>query len=327
MALLAEDYNPITLLTTEGGRRSLWALNRGRHVLYGWWNYLAQFLFGPHYYSAVFMNVALTFVAAALLYRICRLSGFSRRYAQGLAGFFLLHWDVVAWSSFVNLKDVAILTLSTAAIYSLLLFNAAVSRRERLFRAAVVAGVFFTFLWIRFYIPVLISGAFVGWLLLKQRGWRKYTALALTFGAVFLILPSRVETEYVRASPLGVLYGSVRYLLTPRPWGIEHDSSFLLLPSILHWLFFLPSAVGAVFLWRRSRAAALLLLYLGVSILFYSIVPSLQGPRHRVQTTFIWAWIQYHFLFLLFRNVSHSQRRPGDRPVFASERAWEGTVR
>src|SRR5581483_1368055 len=95
-------------------------LSEGYHVLYTWWNLLAQHLFGQHYYSSVFLNVLSTFVSGFVFVRILRLLNFPTAYQRGALIFFLLHWDVLVWSSFVNLKDILVMTLTVGASYFLL---------------------------------------------------------------------------------------------------------------------------------------------------------------------------------------------------------------
>lgn len=118
--MLERGYNPASALLTSDGLSNLFSLSGGFHILYGWWNVLAQYLFGPHYYAPIFLNVALTFVSAYFLFRIVILCDFKRRYAQGFIIFFLFHWDVLVWSSLVNLKEILVLALTVICFYSFL---------------------------------------------------------------------------------------------------------------------------------------------------------------------------------------------------------------
>ena len=72
------------------------------HILYGWYNLLAITVFSPHYHAPVLLNVLMTFVAAAFLSDILRELEFGERYRRGCVVFFLLHWDLVVWTSFLN---------------------------------------------------------------------------------------------------------------------------------------------------------------------------------------------------------------------------------
>jgi hypothetical protein len=95
----------------------------------------------------------------------------------------------------------------------------------------------------------------------------------------------------------------LRIVFTPRPWSITWGThGFVALGAALHWLFLLPTCIGAVRLVVDSSAARLIAIYcLGV-LVFYAAVPELLGPRQRYQSTFGWAWFQFHFLWT-YRNV------------------------
>jgi len=103
------------------------------------------------------------------------------------------------------------------------------------------------------------------------------------------------------------LSGIVHIILTPRPWGISPEYSFLTIAAVLHWLFLLPTVIGGGMLWRQSKEAALLIIYCLVLIVLYGSYAELQGPRHRLQLVFIIAWMQFHFFWHIistYRNRS-----------------------
>ncbi len=77
--LLLKGNNPFLILFTQDGRERLFSIAGGQHILYYWWNLLAVYLFKPVYSAPVFLNVATTFISAAILFRIARLSGRARR--------------------------------------------------------------------------------------------------------------------------------------------------------------------------------------------------------------------------------------------------------
>src|SRR5207247_2658736 len=99
-----------------------------------------------------------------------------------------------------------------------------------------------------------------------------------------------------------IVASSFRALLTPRPWNIEQEYMFLLVPSIFHWALILPTLIGAVLLWKRSRFERMLIIYLALVILLCSFVPEVQGPRQRFQVAFILARMQFEF----FWNAIHA---------------------
>lgn len=287
------DYSPLSALLQEEGRAKLIELSDGRHFLYAWWNLFAQSIFGDNYYAAVFLNVLLTFFTGAVLFRLLGDMGFSRSYQRGALVFFLLHWDVLVWSSLVNLKDVLVMALIVPTIYFLIRLRIRFGLIPLL---GAVAGLF-VLTWIRYYIPFFLISSFVVWILLEGRFRWKYLSAALAGVAFLVLLLDWSALEYVQ--PEQIVLGLMRAPLTPQPWSIEEEYSFLLLPSILHWLLFLPMVIGAIALWGRAAGARFVLVFVVLMMLFYALVPELQGPRHRVQLTFAIVWMQFHFLWLV----------------------------
>ncbi len=57
-------------------------------------------------------------------------------------------------------------------------------------------------------------------------------------------------------------------------------------------------------LWQSSRTFRLFIIYLLVVLSFYAVVEDIRGSRQRAQLSFIFAWVQFQFLWSL---------RPGTR--------------
>jgi len=308
--LLASGYDPWTFFFNDEAVSQLMALSGGHHILYGWYNLLAQWIFGEYYFSPVLLNVGLTFISAYFLYRLAIATGFSMPYARGLFVFFSLHWELLAWSSLLNLKDTLVLLMTIALMYTILRFA-----QTRWARYAVgTVALIFVFFWIRYYIPLLLLLA-VFLALFGRLPERKHIGAAI-FVVSFLGL---AYGAYVGWEGLifqlerldygsGIIYGTGRMVLTPLPWSIEPEYTFLLLPAVLHWLFFVPAVLGGVMLWRERPEMRLLFVYLAIALLLYGAFGELQGPRHRVQLIFIYAWAQFHFIWCLLRkNVSQNK--------------------
>lgn len=299
--MLERGYNPVSTLLTSHGLANLFSLSGGFHILYGWWNVLAQYLFGQHYYSAIFLNVALTFVSGYFLFRVVRLCSFGQKYAQAFIVFFLFHWDVLVWSSLVNLKEILVLSLTIICFYSFLKILKTKKTKYYILLAAAV----FPFLFLRFYLPFLLLIAGIAWVAVYQKGKRKYNLIfVLVIGFIFVLnfLGARATENFGRVDMLSAVPGAFRMALTPRPWVLNETSSFLVIPSILHWLFFIPSLWSAWKLSRRSKEISLLLIYLLVILLFYGSYEAIQGIRQRFQVSFIISWIQFHFIWLILRK-------------------------
>jgi hypothetical protein len=302
--MLRQGFNPISIFFGEGGYDALLEQARGPHILYYWWNLLAQYLFGQYYYASVFLNVGLTFVVGYVMFRMARLSGFSEGYAQGLALLTLFHWDIVAWSSLMNLKDVMVMTLTVSTFYLFMKLSHRIS-----LGSLVLVGITMTLLYrIRFYVPAMIVLVVAVWYVLFSSGKQKYVMVAavgvggvgfLSFLGLDSIL-SKVNT-YIQPS----VFGIIRMMLTPQPWSIEAAYGYLVLPSTFHWLLIVGFPTSALLLWKQSNELKLLLMYLGAALVLYGSFGDVQGPRHRVQIVFILLWLQFHFLWYLLKKRPH----------------------
>ena len=314
--LLVEGLTPITVFAEPVNllRLDSWS---GVQFGYGWWNMLAQYLIGPHYYAPVLMNVALSCGSAAALYALAREGGYPRGYAQALMVFFMVHWEVLSWSSVLNMKDVLIFTLAPAA----LLLAVRMRRRFTVTRMLLLLAIAGIFLVIRPYSIVLIGGAVVAWSamgggaesrrrLLRVVGTSVVAALLiLPFVRPLIVLAIYAFTTQVDLSPARLLYNAVWFLLTPQPWSIGNDHGFLRIAAVLHLVFLPFAAVGAVLLWRRGGVPRLLLYYFLLVLALNMIAP--QSVRHRLQAVFVVAWLQFHCLSVLVRSAVRGAAPPG----------------
>ena len=303
--LLAQGYQPFTIFFDAAGRTLMFALAGGAHIFYVWWSFLAQYLFGPHYYAPVFLNIAATFVAGVMLCRTIRHAGLSQRYAQGVMVFFLLHWEVLAWSSLINVKDTLVLALSASAFFYVVRFSRPTPGSSRIADLTRFVLILLILPWLRFYIPVLMLASIGLWMLLQTTSWRAWLIAGASMCAALLVVSSyNVPTELLELNPVSVAFGVVRFLLTPQPWSVDRQYSFLVLPALLHWLFLPLAVAGGVLLARASRVGLLFVLYLLVVVGFYAIVPDIQGPRQRLQLTFAISWLQFQGTYWLLAMVS-----------------------
>jgi hypothetical protein len=94
----------------------------------------------------------------------------------------------------------------------------------------------------------------------------------------------------------------------PQPWSIDPRYGFLLIPSTIQMLLYVPALIGGYYLWRRSPVPALLLIYALIVILFCSVYVEFQGSRQRMLLTFVWVWMEYHFFYQMLRPAAQSQR-------------------
>lgn len=296
--LVQSGYNPITVLTQQEGRDDLVRIAGGYHTVYYWYNLTALSLFGIHYYAPIFLNVIMTVIAAVFFDLILGRFGYDPVYRRWVILWQLLHPDLLAWSSFVNLKDILCMTLSVMNFYAVICLLEKYRFRHLLLYAFTV----FIFFFLRFYIPFLIVASTALWLAIQGGGIRKWFLMGMYVGALWLIR-ARAMASMSQFGSMGILQSGVQFILTPRPWAIEPNYTFLFIPSVLHWLLAFPCGLAALQLWFRSGQARLLIIYFLAVVAFFCMIPSLGGPRHRVQADFVIAWLQFHFFWSVWHGV------------------------
>lgn len=306
--LLDAGFNPFSVLAYGNGLVALMFLSDGYHFLYGWFNLTMQFVLGPWYHSAVFGNVFLTCICAVLVHGLARDTGAPTAYARGLAAFTALHWELVAWSGFINVKDILVLTLTLALLRALVAVNARASLR------GVVSVILLSFvlLWIRFYVPIVALFAWTIYrIAAKSEGARLRRSLfaVAVLALVLVVARARVVEAFalIDVTASDVVFGWIRTLLSPQPWSTQRAYGFLQVPAILH-LATLPLAVyGAALLARGRSELRFLMLYAALLLVPVAAYPELQGPRHRIQIMFLVAWAQFHGAYAAARFVQFSR--------------------
>lgn len=308
LELLRQGYGPAALFRDPAAQLQFREAAGGLHVAYPFWNLVALSALGPYYFAPVFLNVGLAFGAGWLFARLLRLAGEGIAYRRLALTFFLLHPDILAWSSFLNLKDSWVAALSLVALYlaaSMPSARAAGSRFGPAWRIPALIAVLVLLAFFRFYAPLLLLAALSSWWLLEGTGKGRFLLPALGLSlAVALAARFGGTAAWISAGApeaMALPFGIVRFLATPLPWRLSPDYAFLFLPSLWHVLLLVPALLAVPWLWRSSPAARLALLYLAIVILFYAVTPSLQGPRQRLQAGFAFAWLQFHALWTLGR--------------------------
>ncbi|MBN8549660.1 MAG: hypothetical protein J0M12_10125 [Deltaproteobacteria bacterium] len=289
-------WGPLRMITEPEGMKEVAILVGSGHFLYYWWNLLAFCIFGKFYYAPVFLNVGLTFASAIVLAKLVRMAGFSRNYVRCFTVFFLLHWDLITWSSFVNLKDMIVLFLTISSMYCIARLGQKLSLRYIM----LLGFIFFLFSMLRFYLPVLILMGGAAWVVYELEDKRVLILLPIILITLVAIAPDAGEEMGLYLQPTLSPYPAIRFFLMPQFWTLQPDESFLLVSSLFHWALFAPLLYGAVSLWKKSKITRLFLIYSMITIGFYSMVPELQGYRHRMQLTFIIALCQFQALWTFF---------------------------
>jgi hypothetical protein len=233
--LLSRGGDPFTFFVQGDGVTRLIGMSQGLHILYGWYNFLAQWLVGPYYFAPVLGNVLLTAVSARALFALVLEAGAPREEARWTALLFLVHWDVLAWSSFINVKDNLVLALTILLLLGYGRLARGITNGRLL--AVVVLSALFIFL--RFYVPVLALGCFLltsaaGRHALARNRLKLLAAGIVLAGALYVAVgPALLALAISRLdlSPGNAAVGGVRILLTPQPWSIEPNYEYLLVPS------------------------------------------------------------------------------------------------
>lgn len=293
--LRARGFEPLSMLIDPDERQAFIDIVGSGHFLYYWWNDIAYRIFGDHYYAPIFLNIGCSFVGALLLGRLAVYIGMAPKFAKGLTCFFLIHPEVTAWSSFVNLKDTLVLTLTIALLLSTL---KAIQERS-VFAFAAAIGVSILFSWLRFYVPFLALTALALLAIAYRHNRYRYVlffAAVITLG--YFATSISVDPEYLDEAQT---FGLIRFLLTPQPWSLQPEYSFLVLAASFHWIMLIPALMMIPSIWKRSIGSRLVILYLVTLVVFYACIPELQGPRHRYQLSFIFALLQFEALCRFLR--------------------------
>lgn len=295
--LLSQGYG---LFSSETFERLIY-LNGGIHIMYSWINMLLHSIFGIHYFASVFFNVFLTFICGALLYDISlKITGMTK-YSLGLFIFFCLHWDILTWSSFLNLKDIFVLLL-TLAFFWVIICRLSIKPVSSLLALLLISILFY---WTRFYIPLFVGISYAIYLIKpKPSFFLRVLSLSIFLFAFVNYLGFDSLKYFLAKLRLGgdIFFGVSRFLLTPLPWKIEDSYIFLIFSSCLHFVFLLPAAIGSIQLTSKYREVYLLSIFFVICLLVYGSLPELQGPRHRIQISFMIIWFQYHSIFSFLRK-------------------------
>jgi hypothetical protein len=223
--------------------------------------------------------------------------------------FFLLMPDVLAWSTIINDKDISVLFLHVVLLYGFSLWfqHRSIAALMLLIPASVIL------LFLRFYVPLLFSVAFMASIFVAGRTGRRLYWLAagglLIAALVITIRPAGIlgALELVQNDFVNPAYGLIRFLLTPIPLNTDTNYAFLDIPSAFHWALFPVAAWGFLQVcYLRTPFSRFFLIYFVTFVSIYSLFAELQGPRHRVQLDFAWAVFQFTGLLAL---ASDARRR------------------
>ncbi len=310
-AYLQAGFTPWEALTRRDAALTLSHVAQSEHTLYYLWTATALYAFGDYYYAPVMLNILLTFFTAELFARGLEMMQLPRRYQRFAIAYQSLHMNYFTWVAFMNVKEALVEFLLMAMVVSLLSFLATKRKRSLVFVAASA----WLLLSLRLYVPLLVLAGTALSAVTILRGFRRALLLPVLLLAV-AYLGQRVAGESHWAKVSGIATGSVRFLLTPRPWAIEPEYEFVFLASVQQWIMFVPMLIGCYCLWRLYPKARIMICILGVFVLFYGMWPEHQGPRHRVQLSSIMSLAEFQFIWVA-RQVENVRQRHPSQPALA----------
>ncbi|MFH0958720.1 MAG: hypothetical protein V1897_08460 [Pseudomonadota bacterium] len=302
------SYNPLDPTVLMDTITTVRMVAGSFHWLYYLWNVLAIRLFGDHYASPVFLNVALTFVGGWSLGRMASIAGFDQKYCKGLATFFLLHWEVLAWSSFLNIKDSLVMVMEIIFMASMMSVLLGKNIRDNLICVILtLSGLAIT----RFYVVILFAANwFMSNMILTRKMTKFFLFLALCLAGIlfaqtyFPLVFSRLAIEDGIAKDVDTgnpIYQAIRFMIWPKPgvyfYEIDEGSGFATISHILHHIFFPFFVISFLRLSYRNKFFLPVAVFFFQVVFLYSIVPGNLGPRQRYQICWIFAWCQFDYIY------------------------------
>ena len=258
-------------------------------------NYLSIYAMGYYYYAPIMTNILLSCLTAVFLVMIVRSINPSEKYSELFCCFYSLHWSTLIWTSFMNLKEPLVICILVGALMCFSRF------RAHWFQSIVgLCLAMYLFLRLRFYIPaiVFVSVILSHYQRIISSRYLLWLAICVVLIAIY-VGSSELRLFFRIANITEAPYGVIHFILQPVPWRITEPASYLVLPSILHWIFIIPSLLGGLMLWRTGFTGRLLISVIVVFIIFYGLIPLIGSTRHRAPLEALLTIAQFHFLWVL----------------------------
>ncbi len=292
---LNSGFSTIELLWNQDARQKLQDIVGSEHYVYNGLNAGCIEAFGHNYYATVFINIIIGFVGGELYSQLLERVGFAQKWHSAARICRECHLHYFTWTAMLNLKE----TLVETCILAMLNCGMAlISKRQAL---SIAMGVLSAILLasLRSYVPAIIASALAIHILstLSFR-WKFLCVTASLFATPYAFKLASMAGIYLQ--PAQILNGSVQFMLTPRPWGIVDEYSFLVLAATQQWLLIPLAFVGSAVAWKHCDRRWRVILYAAVLfIAFYGAVEELRGPRHRVQFTSLYSFLEFNGLICL----------------------------
>jgi len=318
----------------------------GRVVFY-YYTYVGLYLFGPSYQSPILMNILVSTMTTYFCGRVMFDLTKNRACMELFSVYLSLHWMIIAWSSFLLLKEPLIVALTAGVLYGIS-WN---TRRQILGRSCIAILCLFALLYTRFYLPEVLIGGVAAGVFFSVRSARfsskrrlasnvERSEIVASVERLLIVLRSRWviigilssialyfghnELKYfVSLMDLrGAPYEVIHFLLQPLPWKITAPVSFLLIPSILHWLAIPLTCIGALALWfQKTTLSRIIVMIAIVMTIFYGLVPDIASTRHRAPLDLLFAIMQFTGFLYLLKYTSRRKKSANENIDFTETSA------
>jgi hypothetical protein len=287
------------------------------HTFYYYYSFLVSKVLGLYYFVPVACNIIFTFISGYYLYKFSNFYGVGDVAAKNISFLYIVHWDILAWSSFVNLRDVLISGFIIIIIY----FYAIFIEKHRYLDLLKLIFALFVLSYLRTHLVYIFFAVFFAHIIviisfncssnysssyssiLKAKIPRFSRGINLTIilliGLILIYYNNNlISNVYLHLAPfinMSIPYGMVRFLLSPVPFTHTFNGyGFLFFSSILHWATF-PFLIYGVYLLHKvnKRMSFLMLLFVSTIVILLGIYDYAQGPRQRLMLIPIFAMYQY----------------------------------
>jgi len=293
--ILDSGYTPISLLVDGFG--PIGSIMGTRDPFYWWWNGLWITVIEDSLFTPVLANVFVMVLASIVATTLFARLDFPFKYQQLFLVFTIFHWEIVVWSSIMNIKDPLVALGTVSSIYLIVAGIESRNNRSLMLILSLLALILLITSYIRWYIPFLLFGTLCVWLIIEVliRWESRPSALSIIFSVIIIIVGGQylvnnfVQQISISHFPLGFF----RYTVGPVPWGVATSYAFLTPAAILHWLLFPAGIVGALLL-INNQYARLILIYVILMSISYAFSPDASGPRFRLQITLLYSVFQFY---------------------------------
>jgi hypothetical protein len=105
---------------------------------------------------------------------------------------------------------------------------------------------------------------------------------------------------------LNIAYGFIRFLLTPNPLNLDQKYYFIFPDAIFHTIMLPIFLVGTISVYRKYKlenGMIIIFLFAFLLIVFYALLPQVQGPRQRFPLSFFFIFCQYEGLLYITEKI------------------------